>query len=109
MSEALGSCPHCAAGNMPQFRDSSSEWVHRWSPATLVPGGRFTITLCVARTPFVSGIPDTAPVVVLSGSDRPSVGLDAPQAASGGVVFGPAPRSDDAVGFQGRRDGLPNG
>ena len=107
-------CPHCASGNVPQWRDSTSEWIHRWSPATLVPGGRFTITLCLARSSYVSSVPvpdspvsktpDTGSVGTLNPDGGSSGGLEGPQ-----TFIDPAPRSDDARGFQGRKDGLANG
>lgn len=51
------SCPHCAAGNIAAWRESTSEWVHRYSPVLPSGGRQFSITLCVAGTPFVSRAP----------------------------------------------------
>lgn len=110
-------CSHCASGNVPQWRDTTAEWVHRWSPATLVPGGRFTITLCLARSSYVSSVPvpDSPPVLEGKNPDTGSVGTLTPDGGSSGGLAGPqtfidpAPRSDDARGFQGRKDGLANG
>jgi hypothetical protein len=51
------SCPHCAAGNIAAWRESTSEWVHRYSPVLPSGGRQFSITLCVAGTPFVSKAP----------------------------------------------------
>jgi hypothetical protein len=87
------SCPHCAAGNVAAWRESTSEWVHRYSPVLPSGGRQFSITLCIAGTPFVSKAPAAlnaaisaraaASVASLKPDEATQVGLAPPETPVG--------------------------
>jgi hypothetical protein len=86
-------CPHCTAGNVAAWRESTSEWVHRYSPVLPSGGRQFSITLCVAGTPFVSKAPgllseaisarEAASVASLKPDEPTQVGLAPPNSPVG--------------------------
>jgi hypothetical protein len=44
-------CKHCAAGHQAEWRAATNEWVHRWSRPEGGAGTRYSITVCVDKTP----------------------------------------------------------